>query len=873
MLRGATHDLLAAHAESFPLTAPAAYESATIALSRRKGATGRLSDETERLGRALEERLRPLAGGQSLAALLQVRDAAWFGAPEPGAGPAEDIVSLDCHLGRLARRYLACEGSHPVLLTSDGIASRAARFRWLTLLLPADLLVSALTAGGAADPPFDTPLLATPQVQKVLERPTADTHLHLGAALSFSTVWTGLMTTLGSMTPGEEALGRAGPPPFGSAPRFLRALLSAAMIRTWLGAFLWQRSLSGGELDAFLAGHLPDVAARLEWAPGEAAARDAMSGVLGAVTAGSLPEIAPYALAKMYRKLVGPRRAPPGMDELAAADPLADWLSPAQGTSLPETRFARRALAYLGGPGARDSLFARCFWQYERIRCLTFRHLTQDPGPAGLDWFARHYQRISALRAGIAGLLPASALSLQAEQVNLASIEVRTAPAPSWAEIRADVRTIARHALAHRRGSDGRPEIGLILHFIKEAVSSQTKKLHGDPQDPSFGCRYGRWYAQREREAMAVAQLLSHRPESLSVLRGVDVANSEQAIPLWPTLPLIAAARAASARASEALHGRGMGDASTPFRVTYHAGEDYCRLASGLRRVHELVDFGALRAGDRIGHALALGDVPARWAERCDRVVQSREERLEDLLWELSLYGHGDLLAEAGRSALLQEEASRLVREIYGPLGEGAFLDLRLQAAARRARHDPAELQRLGYPRMMGATGSGLGPSRALLVAQLTDAGVFRRGLEPVEVSVTPGEIAFLKAAQRCLRAVLGRLEVTVESNPSSNLLIGSYGDVTEHPAFRLQPLPGMSAPDGDPVLLSVNVDDPITFASRLADEYAHLYYGLLRQNVTSQDALLWLDRVRENGYRSRFTLPSSRDGAVLRAIVSRYRV
>jgi hypothetical protein len=101
-------------------------------------------------------------------------------------------------------------------------------------------------------------------------------------------------------------------------------------------------------------------------------------------------------------------------------------------------------------------------------------------------------------------------------------------------------------------------------------------------------------------------------------------------------------------------------------------------------------------------------------------------------------------------------------------------------------------------------------------------------------------------------------MEITVEANPSSNLLIADYLSAEDHPVFRLQPLPSAPELEGEPVLVSINTDNPITFASCLADEFAHVYYALLRRGVPAQEALAWLDRVRENGHRSRFTLPSS---------------
>jgi adenosine deaminase len=124
-----------------------------------------------------------------------------------------------------------------------------------------------------------------------------------------------------------------------------------------------------------------------------------------------------------------------------------------------------------------------------------------------------------------------------------------------------------------------------------------------------------------------------------------------------------------------------------------------------------------------------------------------------------------------------------------------------------------------------------------------------------------------LRKAQLSLRRELARLEITVETNPSSNLLIGDFREIDEHPLFQLQPLDERKGDSNTNVLLSINTDDPITFATRLSDEYAYIYFALLRAGVSSRDALAWLERIRETSWRSRFTLEASRSQRILTSI------
>jgi hypothetical protein len=744
------------------------------------------------------------------------------------------------------------------------------------MLLPPDLLIAALAARSGTEPPSDRVSLVTSHLAHVLSSPVADTHLHVGAAMSFGLLWSNMMWSLGAPKREDRIspkdLEPEGPPPFGSGKGFFVMLLAAAIGRVLLASFLRNAGRLGERgFHRFLhddppAWCLRRIGARADDDPSSmSTARELLESLDELCTGPATIRERPLSqLTALYRRLLGlPTFTPSKYSELASGDPLSDLL-PGR-PALPETRFARLALEHLATSAANghfDEEFAYHFWQYQRVRCLTYRHLTQEPGVGGLDWFSRHFRRVGSLRKSLNPLLTACALEHQGYNLRLASLEMRTSPERSWTSIWQMIRAIASQALDHnRKEGDRQTEVGLVLHFIKEREwGSDPIALHGDP---AYGCRFGYWYKKRAREVSSITGVLERHPEAMLLLRGVDVASSELAMPTWPTLPLLGAVREASAATVMRLSQTHPDWHIDPMRVTYHAGEDYRRLVEGVRRVHELIEFDALQAGDRIGHGLAIGDAPERW-DGVALIAQPAEERLDDLLWELDRYGHGDLLPTVSRVELVRFQAYELAQEIYG-----AQVDVNALAISRRRRHDKAALQELGFPYM-------LRPPRIrdtadeLLWRYLTCPRVFERGQRPIEVKPSKGEIAMLHEAQRWLRGVLSRMEITVESNPSSNLLIGSFFGVDEHPAFRLQPLPGSPSPSGSTVLLSVNVDDPVTFASRLADEYAYLYFALLRSDVPSQDALSWLDQLRQNGWRSRFTLQDSKRVALLSDLVGK---
>ncbi|QRN97495.1 hypothetical protein JRI60_52700 [Archangium violaceum] len=869
------YERLIAEAEAWPFLSQRGFQRGSVVLGRV--APGVLDPATSAMARELEEHLRLRARGLSLEVLNGVRDHAWFGAGGPGDGTGGPNVSLEAYLYRLASFYLEPAGAsvrlreaaHPS--RTDAVAL-IALWRWISLLLPPDLMISSLYSLGGQEPPANRVSLVSPQLAQVLNEPVAETHLHEKAAFSFSQLWTSWM---GWFLREGPRPGRTPPAPdeawpFGGQTTFFSLLLAAAITRTLMAGYLLR--LEAGRGQSFAAfcreaieraisrhGHPVGQVERQHWCG--AALRMLLKGSGG-------PGLAE--LGHVYRLLVGrydhPR--PGSLEQIYAADPIAPWMPGVPGKLLPETLFATRAQRAIRS-GLADADFQRFFWQYQRVRCRAYAFLVLESGTAGLDWFQRFFGRLKALRGDLDSTLLDAALEHESADLRLGALELRRTPPETWIQVCGDVQKLVEGSLRfHRRhdaGADFRPpEIGLTYHFLKERINARhpERRLHADPEGNGTGVRFGDWFAEQRRRAQALAGALERFPSMLLFIRGLDFASTELSVPSWPTLGILAETRRASVHASRVLASR---ETIPPLRVTYHVGEDFRRLVEGLRRIHELVEFGALQQGDRIGHGVALGVDVGAWARHARMIHQPAEERIDDLLWELERYQRGNLDGGTARRERVRAELRRLLRDVY--LDPTPDLDMYLEA--RRLRHSPAIVERMGYPRRVAPGSDSRHPSDAFEVLRryLTSTVWFRRGEQPLDVRLDDSEMAMLTEAQRWLRRLLGRMEVTVESNPSSNLLTSDMGVLGEHPALRLT-----QGPSGDtPLLVSINTDDPITFATRLSDEYAYLYFTLL-QNHTAQEALAWVERVRLAGWRSRFTLPASADGQLLQRLAARWR-
>lgn len=869
----AHHARLVAEAIAFPLRDECTFRRPSSSLQRSAPGTA-----TDAYAAPTLERLRALSPGASLPQLTHLRDATWF----PDHGTCTTLARLLTHT---AETHLEHRGRR-IGLRQDNVTplpELTERWRWLSLVLPTDLFISALPTADGSLPPAEHVELVTSHLAHTLSSPCAETHLHVGAAIPFGVLWTGLMrhitetTDLRPMRKTLQSERFREVVPSGDADVYLHRLRSAALARLVMAAFLQQRTPARHDaFDDFVQRYIPSLAARLPWPWGAPDAGRLLRGMLRWLRrpVDAAPTAVPRC-ASLLRMVSG--RAPPGQSDPYAAlvqrDPLSVSFALPGCHALPETQLHAAAFAYLRGDGADDEGFATLFWQYHRVRNATFALLTQEPGTAGLDWFTTFYNRVSFFRDALprhAGQEPSlfHALITQSRDLHLAALEARTRPDDTVAAQRDFLRAQARQVFAFQ-GRDPRtplPQVGLVLHFIKAASPDRTRgthRLHADPELGRHRARHAVWFEEQRRRSAAMAGALRDHPELLVLLRGVDVANLELAQPTWVLLPLFDRVRRASVAAAARLarvvpHWR-----VTPMRATAHAGEDYLRIIEGLRRMHEAVEFGLLRQGDRFGHGLAVGADPDD--ERGSVIAQPAEDRLDDLLWELDRYGRGELDAPGARVEFVRREVVQLGREVFDGKNVRGPEEL---LAARRLRHDLGTLERLRYP-AVDATRAPSGIAGELLLAYLTSATVFARGRRLVAVRSTDEERAMLVAAQRYVRRELARREITIESNPSSNLLIGDLHALTRHPAMRIQSLRDGQGRD-DTVQLSLNTDNPITFASCLGDEFAFVYAAMLQRGVAASEALAWIDRRREDGWRSRFTLDVSSDATVLRALLAR---
>lgn len=331
-------------------------------------------------------------------------------------------------------------------------------------------------------------------------------------------------------------------------------------------------------------------------------------------------------------------------------------------------------------------------------------------------------------------------------------------------------------------------QVGLVVHALKDPRQTRdTAALQARP----------------------LRQVLRSYPDLRRFLVGFDAANRERDTPPRVFSAAFHELRTLSdgyrARATEPpLH----------LGFTYHAGEDPWDLLTGLRHMDEA--FVLLLGGrGRIGHGLALGDDPWRFYDRRDRCEPTLGAHLLDLVWA---WGR---LSRAGDPGALTVRArlEHVAGAACGPRGP------RLEACWRR----------------MGLADEG--GEKVLQEDELMRALGFRGdAAQPVDVPRDELWLELLGRLQVLLRARLAG-HVTLEANPTSNLLIGDYRDYDELPYVTLVEA-GLS--------LSLNTDNPGMFATTLPTEFQRMQQALRAQR-SAREAGAWLEARARDGRASSF--------------------
>ena len=415
-----------------------------------------------------------------------------------------------------------------------------------------------------------------------------------------------------------------------------------------------------------------------------------------------------------------------------------------------------------------------------------------------------------------------------------------------------------------------------VYHFIKGP--DEQKKLGV----LEFRCRHQDRRKNVRRQAIALAATLDKSAYFAQRIRGIDCASHEIGCP--PEVFAQAFRYLRNFQHTRYYQKRLFSqDVQHLLSATYHAGEDFLDIASALRTIDEAVEFLELQRGDRIGHALGLGVIPAsHYALKGRRVFIRKQERLDDLIWLLFRSRELNTRIDYNLARAWEDEAYRLLNDIYGAVIQRNKWHIGLRDYYRcmslRA-DDPTRYISMKYKEAVGAHQYDEYAVRnnirniESIRSQENIAGMYyyyhydkdvkEKGSETIEVVITPEYMAAMRQAQNALQSALSAKGIIIECNPSSNVLIGTFGSYHAHPIFRFNPPISRYSPtplESDELQVCVNTDDLGVFDTSQSFEYALLYQALYEARddknnriFTESEIIDYLESLRQAGFTAVF--------------------
>lgn len=498
-------------------------------------------------------------------------------------------------------------------------------------------------------------------------------------------------------------------------------------------------------------------------------------------------------------------------------------------------------------------------------------------------------------------------------------------------------------------------KFGIVIHFKKAGHGDKTsekgktlRKKYGIHDHEKrqisirrYTLRFGEIRRQTRSDAFKLFRLLSSAHPVVPFIVGIDAASLELTTPPEVFAPAfhflkaypIEIRKSGTTRAYFEKH-----DAVTRLvnnrllGMTYHVGEDFRHLLSGLRAIHEVVEYLHPQPGDRLGHAIALGLDPGDWGKQMGyHAVVPKQEWLDTLVWVHNFLGAGNrLIDELG----IEDRIQYYSKKIYG---KTQFVDERdidlyckpitLYDSWRLRQLDPYSVENsypydIERPLCRGehrehrrAMGGGTPRLHCFSIPYLGDSpwkkrwldvqkkklkmlknkvgsdgaylltklywfcpGVAEEGGKPITIDMMKKKklwVQLCRQVQEKLKQVVRDRHLVVEVNPSSNRIIGPMASMQEHPVFRLT-----LDKEGRPVhegRVTINTDDPGVFATSLSHEFYLLGEVLLDRGVPETEVMGWLEWLRQSGVDYSFlrTVPGCQDKRVqdiLECLEKRYR-
>lgn len=519
------------------------------------------------------------------------------------------------------------------------------------------------------------------------------------------------------------------------------------------------------------------------------------------------------------------------------------------------------------------------FYQYLSIRTHFRGELIQINRQVGFANFSNYQDRKEYFIEGQREYekeLIRLALCEPLRKKNMVSLEARICPKKTAVKLYKCIKENEK-VIDEKKSADNRKasdKLIYVLHFPK-------------CYDLEFACGMPRNYNVRSatmQQTKAIASLLERGTGVNRCIRGIDACSSELAC--RPEVFAQAFRYLTSITYDYSIENNetslGMLRKGARLHTTYHAGEDFFDIADGLRAIDETILFCGLGRGSRLGHALALGINPYEYYKyKGNKLVMSKQVLLDDIAWILCTADDWGCSIESRLRAELNEKYYEIYNQVYQKNDSRCSMTVqdyfqawklrgdnpevyRLDADAFQKRLHRIELQKLKRYELNNKISDNIRSNekfRKLYFDYHYNEQVRKKGNEMEEWKVDYRYADIIYQLQEKTISKLVTEGIGIETNPSSNYLIGTITKYEEHPILRFNSkLLRKNNKNNMSLSVSINTDDQGVFDTLLENEYALMALALKKSKdekrqelYDAEDIYKWIDYVREMGVEQVF--------------------
>ncbi|MFQ9514599.1 MAG: hypothetical protein ACLRZ9_02105 [Eubacterium sp.] len=490
---------------------------------------------------------------------------------------------------------------------------------------------------------------------------------------------------------------------------------------------------------------------------------------------------------------------------------------------------------------------------------------------------------------------------------NVVTLEARIAPKNTSGELRNKIIELDEIIDEKKYGN----RFFYTVHFIKWGQEKFQKCIA-----PTY--RQYKYRQEFKRQALAIADLREKNPKIAARIRGIDAANTE--IGFGPE-NFAQVFRFLSDHMPK--KGNNTLNKLLQLQMSYHVGEDFLDVVSGLRAIDEAINYLNLGCGSRIGHALAMGINIDEWYKLKNyRVIMPKQEYLDNVVWlykMIQLYKvdngenvteylrdefvsyYNEIYAEAIKKDKIQTICENALTYYKGSCWEkfyfGDEFDFGIENyfKAWEIRGDSPESYEKGFfdVRSSGYSYANQYDSyfinRKFPLAQEErfikevgilyylyhfDSNVRKNGEKCIEIKVSLRMLKAIEQVQKGMQGKVAKAGIAIETNPSSNCEIGTFRRYDKHPIMQFY---NKNLTDKQKELdkcyqinVSINTDNQGVFNVSLENEYAYLALALEKAKDKDGKPLYkramiyqWIDDIRKMGIRQTFLNTSEMERAL----------